>query len=101
MDSSLWISQISPSMVVLPQHKVADSDYAALELHLLIKQRSIAYKLQQGIKRVMDVVLSLTGLLVILPVLLILALLIKCTSRGPVLYTSLRIGRYQKPIQML
>src|SRR5689334_12069228 len=101
MDSSLWITPLSPSMVVLPQRKVADADYAALELRLLIKQRSAAYRFQQGVKRLLDVVLSTVGLLVILPVLLMVALAIKLTSRGPILYSSLRVGQHQKPVQML
>ena len=42
--------------------------------------------------RVLNFVLALVGLLILLPVLLILALLVRLTSRGPVFYTQTRVG---------
>ena len=45
-----------------------------------------------GINRTLNFVLALLGLVALLPVLLLLALLIRLTSRGPVLYTQVRIG---------
>jgi lipopolysaccharide/colanic/teichoic acid biosynthesis glycosyltransferase len=42
--------------------------------------------------RVLNFLLALTALLLLLPVLLIIALLVRLTSRGPVLYTQVRIG---------
>ena len=44
-------------------------------------------------KRVFDVAASAMGLLLLSPLLLILALLVKLTSRGPVLYRQERVGR--------
>jgi lipopolysaccharide/colanic/teichoic acid biosynthesis glycosyltransferase len=44
-------------------------------------------------KRVMDVALTGFGILVILPFLLLVALLIKLDSKGPVFYTQKRLGR--------
>ena len=43
-------------------------------------------------KRAIDIVLSLVGMLILLPVLLIIALVIKLDSKGPVLYRSSRVG---------
>ena len=43
-------------------------------------------------KRFMDISLALTMLLVLLPFLLVIALLIKLTSRGPVLFRQRRVG---------
>jgi lipopolysaccharide/colanic/teichoic acid biosynthesis glycosyltransferase len=45
-----------------------------------------------SLKRVTDVVGSLVGLVVALPVFAIIALLIKLTSKGPVFFTQMRIG---------
>jgi exopolysaccharide biosynthesis polyprenyl glycosylphosphotransferase len=45
------------------------------------------------IKRVMDVVLSATGLIVLAPVLIAIAVAIKLTSTGPIFYTSNRVGK--------
>lgn len=36
------------------------------------------------LKRVIDFVLSLLGIIILSPVLIVLAVIIKCTSRGPV-----------------
>ncbi len=58
------------------------------------------YRTQQFLKRFCDVVLSTLGLLAISPILLLLALLVKVTSPGPVLYKSLRIGKNSKPFYM-
>ena len=44
-------------------------------------------------KRVMDVVLSALGLLVLWPVFLVIAILIKLEDGGPVLFRQLRVGR--------
>lgn len=43
-------------------------------------------------KRVMDIVFSLLGLIVFSPLLLVVALLVRCTSRGPILFAHKRQG---------
>lgn len=45
-----------------------------------------------AIKRLMDIVLSAVGMVVISPFLLTLAALVKCTSQGPVLFGQERMG---------
>lgn len=52
------------------------------------------------IKRSMDLLLSLLGLLVLSPLLLLIALLIKLESRGPVIFRQERIGKGQQPFTM-
>jgi exopolysaccharide biosynthesis polyprenyl glycosylphosphotransferase len=47
-------------------------------------------------KRVLDLTLSVVGLIVISPILLIVAILIKSFDRGSVLYTQKRIGQNNK-----
>ena len=48
------------------------------------------------IKSVMDFILALIALIILLPLLLIVAILIKLDSKGPVFYTQLRPGKNQK-----
>jgi exopolysaccharide biosynthesis polyprenyl glycosylphosphotransferase len=48
---------------------------------------------QEIVKRVFDVIVSAVSLFVLTPVLLAIAVLIKATSKGPVLYKSPRVGR--------
>ena len=45
------------------------------------------------IKRFMDIILSLAGIIVLSPVLIILSLIIKFTSPGPVLFKQERVGK--------
>lgn len=51
-------------------------------------------------KRLFDIVFAALGLLVLFPCFAIVALLIKLTDRGPVLYRQTRIGRFGKPFQI-
>ena len=55
---------------------------------------------QLGLKRIFDVVVALLLLPILLPVMLILAVPIKLTSKGPVLYWSDRIGRNNTVFRM-
>ena len=48
------------------------------------------------LKRALDLILSLAAVIVLSPVLLVLALWIKCDSRGPVLFKQKRIGLHKK-----
>jgi exopolysaccharide biosynthesis polyprenyl glycosylphosphotransferase len=58
------------------------------------------YFIFQGFKRQMDILLSLTGMLLGAPVLLLLAILIKIESRGPVFYSQVRVGQYDRPFHI-
>lgn len=64
-------------------------------------ERSWTFLLQLSIKRGFDIVFSLVALIVILPVLLIIAIVVKLDSEGPVLYVSERIGRDGKRFRFL
>lgn len=51
-------------------------------------------------KRVMDIVGSLFGIVITSPLLLLIAVLIKCTSKGPVIFRQERVGRHNKRFKM-
>jgi len=53
------------------------------------------------LKRLFDVVFSSTGLIVMMPVLLIVGLLVKSTSKGPVLFRQTRVGKGLIPFSMI
>ena len=55
---------------------------------------------QYNVKRMFDIVASLFAMIVLSPVYLITAVIIKCTSRGPVFYAQERIGFRGKPFKM-
>ncbi|MBA2546343.1 MAG: sugar transferase [Solirubrobacterales bacterium] len=54
-----------------------------------------------GVKRALDIVLSLLLLVFLAPLLLIIAAMIKADSPGPVLFRQTRVGRWGKPFSML
>ncbi len=53
------------------------------------------------LKRGFDILLSLFGLIILSPLFLLIAALIKLDSRGPVFFSQIRIGRHGKPFKML
>jgi lipopolysaccharide/colanic/teichoic acid biosynthesis glycosyltransferase len=58
---------------------------------------SPSWLIQLAAKRVLDILLSLAGLIVLAPLLGAVAVLIKLTSRGPILYEWRVLGRHARP----
>jgi lipopolysaccharide/colanic/teichoic acid biosynthesis glycosyltransferase len=55
----------------------------------------------RGGKRVFDFVASLTGLVILSPLLLLCALVVRLTSRGPILFRQRRVGLRGRPFDVL
>lgn len=55
---------------------------------------------QENMKRLLDVLFSIIAIIIFLPVFLVLAIIIKTTSHGPVIYKQERVGRYGKPFHI-
>ncbi len=51
-------------------------------------------------KRVLDIIVSSISIILLLPLFIIIAFLIKCISNGPIFYTSKRIGKDGKIFNM-
>lgn len=56
---------------------------------------------QEAIKRTFDTVLSATALVVLAPLLILIALGIKLSSPGPIIFAQERVGRHGRPFTML
>ena len=52
------------------------------------------------LKRLFDITVSFIGLVVLFPLLVLIALLIKLDSKGPVFYKGVRVGRSGEPFRM-
>lgn len=63
---------------------------------LLRLQKIDILKEYQGIKRLGDMVVAITGLLILLPVIFLIGFLVWATSGLPVLYSQERVGRHGK-----
>ena len=62
----------------------------SIQFRMLMWHITIRFSL--AFKRVMDIVLSLIALLLGSPVFIITALLVKCTSPGPIIFSQVRVG---------
>ncbi len=52
------------------------------------------------IKRGFDIVVGLLAAIIFSPVMLVTAILVKCTSKGPVIYAQDRVGLHNRPFRM-
>ena len=69
-----------PSLIRITEHNMIDAELC--------------------IKRAFDVTAAAFGLIILSPLLLFIAVLVKCTSKGPVLYSQERIGMYGLPFRI-
>ena len=51
-------------------------------------------KVYESLKRAMDIICSLIGLIVLMPILLVVSILIKTESKGPIIFSQDRVGKY-------
>jgi len=52
-------------------------------------------------KRILDILLSLIAIMILCPVFIVVALIIKSDSKGPVLFKQMRIGKNKQSFQIL
>jgi exopolysaccharide biosynthesis polyprenyl glycosylphosphotransferase len=71
-----------------------------LGLPVLRVERTGAIGAERVLKRGLDIVVSAVGLLVLAPLMLLVAALIKMDSPGPVLFTQVRAGQFGRPFRM-
>lgn len=66
-----------------------------------ITQKDISSQVANCAKRVMDVVGSIVALVLFSPVFVIVSILVKTTSRGPIFFRQERLGQFGKPFVFL
>ena len=54
----------------------------------------------RAIKRLFDILISIIGIILTSPIMLITAIAIKCESKGPIIFKQKRVGRYGKIFKM-
>ncbi|MBR1799153.1 MAG: sugar transferase [Bacteroidales bacterium] len=67
---------------------------------LIVLNNRLMKEWQYSVKRIADIVISLLALIILSPVFLITAIIIKLSSPGPVFYVQERIGYHGKPFKM-
>lgn len=87
-------------MIREPHSNLAESQMLSASGEGILNQSShVIYR--QVFKRVFDFVFALAGIIVLAIPMLIVALLVKVTSKGPVLFCQVRYGRDSVPFTML
>ena len=81
-------------MEVLEEKNIQTQEIAVKEIEK-INDKKVVYK---AIKRVFDIIFSLIGLVLLSPIFLIISIIIKLDSKGPVFFVHSRIGEKGKPI---
>lgn len=61
---------------------------------------ALTKQLQQRIKRVIDIFFSFFGFVISLPIMFVIAFMIKFSSEGPVLYVNERLGLNRRPFML-
>jgi lipopolysaccharide/colanic/teichoic acid biosynthesis glycosyltransferase len=86
------VSEVPPTAAVVASQTGLDLSDAAL-----LRPRPV----YRTLKRLMDILVSVVGLVLTSPFLLVAALLVKLTSEGPVLFKQERMGRDFRPFRIL
>ena len=66
----------------------------------LISRYNLLNPANQVLKRAVDLILCVVSLIITLPIFLLLALIIRTDSEGPVIYVQERMGKFGKPIRI-
>lgn len=64
---------------------------------LKYKNKKMIYKFS---KRLIDIIFSLLGIVILSPIVLVIAILIKIDSKGPIIFSQDRIGKDEKSFKM-
>ncbi|MFT4803564.1 MAG: exopolysaccharide biosynthesis polyprenyl glycosylphosphotransferase [Psychroserpens sp.] len=90
---------------ILPDFRAFLLKSASVEYHdyipvISISKNPYSNKSAERVKKVFDVTFSIIALLLVLPFLLVIGLITKTTSEGPIFYKQERIGRWGKPFNI-
>jgi lipopolysaccharide/colanic/teichoic acid biosynthesis glycosyltransferase len=96
--SSGQFEQPGITYMVFPQDKnvECDKDETTAILYPMPSDKKPNMRLSLAAKRAIDIIGSLVLICIFLPVFIIVPILIKCTSKGPVFFRQKRLGMYGK-----
>jgi len=94
-------SQIGISLHVFPEDWKQDATQGNPAFYPDLQHRDEARSFPRLLKRMMDIAGSSAALLLLSPAFLLLALLVKLTSKGPIFFKQERLGQFGKPFTFL
>lgn len=89
---------VVPNLVGVPMTNVSVESFFDQKVMVLRIKNNLALRSNQMIKRVLDIVLSIIGIIALSPVLIGIAIAVKMDSKGPAIYKSQRVGKNHKAI---
>lgn len=98
LDSKNVIIKISPELSDILTGSVKMS--SIFDIPLIEIKQEIMPLWQKNIKRLIDISVSLFVLIFLSPLLLIISIIIRFTSKGPIIYSQERVGKYGKPFKI-
>jgi lipopolysaccharide/colanic/teichoic acid biosynthesis glycosyltransferase len=96
---AVLVSRIQLTVHAFPDPLRLSGDSTDFTLYPELQRKTNS--LFQALKRGLDLCLSLLALLLLSPLFALLAVAVKCTSRGPALFRQVRLGQYAKPFIFL
>jgi len=101
LDADQW-EQINITFYCFPDDwKPDESGQPLANLYPDLVQRDEARRASRALKRAIDLLGSVTALILLAPALLVVAIAIKLSSPGPVLFRQTRVGQYGVPFTCL
>jgi exopolysaccharide biosynthesis polyprenyl glycosylphosphotransferase len=94
-------SQISISLHIFPEDWNQEATQGNPTLYPDLVHRSENQSFARVVKRLIDLIGSAGALLLLSPVFLLVALLVRLSSQGPILYKQERLGRFGRPFTFL
>ena len=88
-----------PDYNSLIPNKAYTEDLMGLPL-INIRYVPLSNTLNAFVKRVVDIVGSFCGIVILSPLFIVIAIIVKTTSKGPVIFKQERVGRYNKSFNM-
>lgn len=88
VDKLIELSEVNEEMEIDYINQAGSDSYKPLSRQLLV------------VKKVIDILGAIVGILLAIPIIVIIFLIIKLTSKGPVFYMHERIGQFGVPFKM-
>jgi exopolysaccharide biosynthesis polyprenyl glycosylphosphotransferase len=98
LNSSNVVVKVNPELYPVVKDRVVIA--SLFRYPLLEVSRNLMPAWQVSLKQLIDVIGSVVGLTLSLPICMILAVIIKLTSSGSIIYSHERIGRFGKPFRI-
>lgn len=92
---------VAPNLFGLPMVNMDIETFFTQKALLLTVPNNLARPVNRALKRAFDLVFSLLGLILALPIMAVLCFIIRLDSRGSILYAHRRMGKSGKPFDCL